>query len=358
MRRLGALAIGLLLCAAAGRAAYLISGHTLEGIWVTLRALDAPVSDDPTPVVFAVAPGQTAAEIGAALERQGLVRSAAVFRLLVEQEGVSQRLAAGEYELSPAMSTREIIAVLASGRVRSGPLLTIPEGWRAEEIAWKLETLAPGTGAQFLEIVYAGGAYAVELGLPPDSSLEGFLFPATYAWRPSEGVEALIAQMVAQFRQHFTAQRREQAAARGLTLREVVTLASIIEREAVVPEERALIAGVYYNRLARGMPLQADPTVQYALAAPRVPIPGPALWKRELTLADLAVPSPYNTYQQVGLPAGPICNPGLASLDAALQPAATDALYFVARGDGSHVFARTAEEHAANVRRYQPAGRY
>lgn len=356
MKRWLAIALGLTICAAVTVTAYGLMERALELTRTFVMGLDAPVSADTTPVVFRVEPGDTAADIAAALERRGLIRSARVFRLLVEREGVGHRLAAGEYELSPAMSAQEVIAILAAGQVRQGARITIPEGWRAEEIAWKLEALAPGVGAEYLNVVYGGELFAAELELPPGASLEGFLFPDTYEWRVEEGAEALVTRMVGEFLRHFDPERRELVARRGLSPREAVTLASIVEREAVRPEERPLIAGVYYNRLALGMPLQADPTVQYALAEPRVPAPAGVLWKYDLTLADLEVPSPYNTYRRPGLPAGPICNPGLASLDAVVRPAATDALYFVARGDGSHAFARTLDEHLANVRRLRASG--
>jgi peptidoglycan lytic transglycosylase G len=319
--------------------------------------LDGPVSSDSTPVTFRVEPGQSAARIGDALQAQGLVRSAQVFRLLVEQEGVGGGLAAGEYELSPSMSAREVVAALAGGRVRRGLAITVPEGWRAEEVAWKLNAISPGAGDEYLGAVYDAESFVAELGLPPGASLEGFLFPDTYEWRPQDGAKPLVDRMVNEFLRKFDSRRRDVALARGLSLHEAVTLASIVEREAMLPDERPVIASVYYNRLALDMPLQADPTVQYALAERQVPAPGETLWKRELAVADLDVISPYNTYRNRGLPAGPICNPGLASLDAVTHPATTDALYFVARSDGSHVFAHTLDEHLANVRREQAPSR-
>ena len=356
MKRLIVVLVAVGLCGVVAVNAYAIIGQALELARATFTGVDRPVSADSTPVAFRVEPGQNAAAIGAALEAQGLIRSAQVFRLLVEREGVGGQLAAGEYELSPSMSTGEVIAALAQGRVRRGLGFTVPEGWRAEEIAWKLDAVSPGAGGEYLETVYRGELYAELLDLPPGVSLEGFLFPDTYEWRPSEGAEALVGRMVAEFVKRFDGRRRELAEKRGLSARELVTLASIVEREAVRPDERPMIAGVYYNRLAAGMPLQADPTVQYALAEARVPAPGDALWKRELSLSDLEVSSPYNTYRQRGLPAGPICNPGLASLDAVVEPASTDALYFVARGDGTHAFARTFDEHLSNTRRLQGGG--
>jgi UPF0755 protein len=356
MKRLIAVLLGLGVCVVAAAAVYLALGQALGLARATLTGLDKPVSDDTTPVVFRVEPGQSASDIGAALEKQGLIRSARLFRLMVERDGVGGRLAAGEYELSPSMSTPEVIAALAGGRVRPAPALTVPEGWRAEEIAWRLDTILPGRGQELLAVVYDDADLAESLGVGPDGSLEGYLFPDTYELAKEQDVRALVKKMVGQFERRFDPARREAAASLGLSVAEAVTLASIVEREAAVPEERPLIAAVYLNRLAAGMRLQADPTVQYALAKPGLPTPGTGLWQRDLTLKDLEVASPYNTYQQAGLPPGPICNPGLAALDAVVHPATSDALYFVARGDGAHVFARTLDEHLANVRQYQSSG--
>ena len=356
MKRLPAIFVALALCGIVAVGAYFVVGQVLELAHGTLTGLDGPASGDSTPVTFRVEPGQSAAQIGEALQRRGLIRSAQVFRLLVEQEGVGGNLAVGEYELSPSMSAREVVAALAGGHVRRGLSVTVPEGWRAEEIAWKLNAIAPGAGDEYLTAVYDTEDFPAELGVPLGASLEGFLFPDTYEWRPQDGARPLVARMVNEFLRRFDAPRREQAAARGLSVRDATILASIVEREAMLAEERPLIAGVYYNRLALDMPLQADPTVQYALAEPRVPAPGDALWKRALSVTDLDAASPYNTYRNRGLPAGPICNPGLGSLDAVAQPANTDAVYFVARSDGSHVFARTLDEHLANIRREQASG--
>jgi UPF0755 protein len=358
MKRLLLGAVALVICGVVAINAYAMAGHALEMARATLTGLDRPVSADATPVVFRVEAGQSAGDIGAALEARGLIRSARMFRLLVERDGVAGRLAAGEYELKASLSTPEVIEVLAGGRVRPGTVLTVPEGWRAEEIAWKLDSLLPGRGRDFLAIVYDDQEAATRLGLPPDASLEGFLFPDTYELARDQDLRSLVDKMVAQFDRRFDAVRRGAAASAGLSPLEAVTLASIVEREAAVPEERPLIAAVYRNRLALGMRLQADPTVQYALGTQRVPTAGQGLWPRELSLADLEVPSPYNTYRERGLPPGPICNPGLASLDAVLRPADTDALYFVARGDGSHVFAQTMDEHLSNIRRLEGGGRY
>jgi UPF0755 protein len=161
--------------------------------------------------------------------------------------------------------------------------------------------------------------------------------------------------MARQFDKSVTPKLRQQLNARGLTLHQAVTLASIVEREAAVPAEQPIIASVYLNRLKRDMPLQADPTVQFAVASANLAEAlGFGYWKRELTRTDLQLPSPYNTYVQRGLPPGPICSPGLSALEAVANPAETEFLFFVASGDGRHVFAKTDTEHAANVQRYQP----
>jgi UPF0755 protein len=197
-----------------------------------------------------------------------------------------------------------------------------------------------------------------EAGLiPPDpeaKSLEGFLFPDTYEVDRKATPTEIASTMLRQFERRYGADLRQAAAGRGLTLVQAVTLASIVEREAAHPEERPVISSVYNNRLQAGMRLEADPTVQYAVASLDRGADGrAALWKRDLTYEDLKTESPYNTYRVGGLPPAPICNPGLDSLRAASSPAATAYLFFVARGDGSHAFATTAEEHFANVQRFR-----
>ncbi len=318
--------------------------------------LDSPARPgDDSRLTFVVRRGETATEISDRLQAEGLVRDARVFRWMAEIRGVAGELAAGEYELSPGMRSSDILAVLAEARTKSAPLLTIPEGWRAEEIADRLAARGIGTPAQFLAVVRQGRSTAGALSSrPPGASLEGYLFPDSYSVDSRSTPENIAERMVQQFDLRFTQEMRDRAAALGMTVHQVVTLASVIEREAVVPSERPLMAGVFYNRLREGVPLQSDPTVQYALT---VTAPESqqqyGWWKTVLTAEDLEIDSPYNTYRYPGLPPGPICNPGLASLRAALEPETTDYLYFVARPDGSHAFARTLEEHNANVAVYR-----
>jgi len=312
--------------------------------------ISQPASDDPTPVVFIVEPGETAGDIALRLEQLGLINDAELFRLLARYHKADSRLEAGRYELRANMTMGEIIEALQHGRLEEIEV-TIPEGWRAEQIAEMLEEVGVD-GEEFLALVREGSFdYEFLRDRPPGATLEGFLFPDTY-YLPVQPIALdIIERMLANFDQRFTAEMRQMAAEQEMTIYQVVTLASIVEREAVVAEERPIIAGVFLNRLAKGMTLDADPTVQYALGYQE---DTGQWWKRPLALEEIErVGSPYNTYLHRGLPPGPICNPGLASIQAVLEPAETDYLYFVAKGDGSHVFARTLEEHNRNRAKYQ-----
>jgi UPF0755 protein len=321
-----------------------------------ISQLDTPVSDDSTRVTFTVQPGQSAIEIGEALHARGLIRSALTFRTLVEARGVGNRIESGEYQLSPSMTTGEVVTVLSHGASRSGIAVTIPEGWRVEQAAQKVEALGIAPADDMLSLVRGSAVPTLPLAepLPAGATLEGYLFPETYEVAKGANARALVEMMARQFDKAVTPKLRQQVNARGLTLHQAVTLASIVEREAAVQAEQPVIASVYLNRLKRDMPLQADPTVQFAVASANlVEALGFGYWKHELTRTDLSFPSPYNTYVQRGLPPGPICSPGLSALEAVANPAETEYLYFVAKGDGGHVFAKTDVEHAANVERYR-----
>ncbi len=316
---------------------------------------DNPVRPgDSTPRSFAVRKGESAAQISERLQSEGLIGDARMFRWMADLEGRAGDLAAGEYELYPGMKPSEILAVLAGGKTKPSEMVTIPEGWRSEEIAARVASRGVGSADQFVAVVRKGqSALSVLSSRPDGASLEGYLFPDSYAIDSKTTPESLANRMLEQFDARFTTEMREKAAQQGMTIHQVVTLASVIEREAVKPEERPLMAGVFYNRLKEGMLLQTDPTVQFAVATGSPDsLKRYGWWKQELTAEDLAIDSPYNTYRYAGLPPGPICNPGLASLRAAVEPEATDYLYFVAKLDGSHAFATTLEEHNANVARY------
>ncbi len=347
------LAIGLV--AGVGLVAYGLLGDLPATTRAVVARWDAPVSDDQTRQVLVVRPGQPASDIGGELYGRGLIRSPIVFRVLVEARGVGERIEAGEYQLTPAMTTNEVVTVLSRGAARGGLTITIPEGWRAEQASQKVEALGLAPASEFLALVRAPGG----LALPPalvgaEQPLEGYLFPDTYEVGRDTDMRQLIEMMVRQLDRKLSPQLRQKAAEQGLTLHQAITLASIVEREAARPAEQPMIAGVYLNRLRAGMPLQADPTVQFAVASANLAEAlGFGYWKRELTRADLQLLSPYNTYVHGGLPPGPICSPGLGAIEAVASPAQVDFLFFVARGDGSHAFARTDWEHQANVQRYQ-----
>jgi UPF0755 protein len=345
------LLIGLGLCAAAGYFVYSALGEGLFRFRPNVDVVDRPVSDDRSVVIFQVRQGQTAGAIGEELQSRGLIRSALTFRLMVESRGVGDRLAAGEYELSPSFTTSEIVDRLTRGDTRRGSMLAVPEGWRVREIAQHLDSRQMLSGQIFLELAQASPPLMSQA--PPGATLEGYLFPDSYEVGVRTTERDLLKSMLEQLERRFDVGLRTKGAQRGLTPHQVLTLASIIEREAANPTERPLISAVYHNRLQIGMRLQADPTVQYAVAPPdSAGAPG-SLWKRDLTREDLLFPSPYNTYREAGLPPGPICNPGLDSIRAAVEPAPVDFMYFVAKGDGLHAFARTEPEHRANVEAYQ-----
>lgn len=286
--------------------------------------------------------GATTDQIGSRLHDAGLVRSRWAFTAAARAKGVAGRLREGEYRLSPAMPLLEIVDILARGDVVLRRV-TIPEGYTAEQIVDTLTAAGIGTREGLTEFVRHGGdrfPYAF-LRRAPGGSLEGFLFPDTYFIPRHLADREVVSLFLTRFADAVVPRWRETAPARSLF--DVVIVASLIEREAKVSSERPLIAGVLYNRLAKGMRLEVDATVLYALGR----------HKDTVTLDDLAVDSPYNTYRHAGLPPGPIANPGLASITAALEPARTPYLFYVARADGSHVFSRTLTEHLIAIRKYR-----
>ena len=243
----------------------------------------------------------------------------------------------GETETEAAAPAASVAVTTPSSRV------TFPEGLRREEIAEILERETGLSGERYLALTAAGPRGRELAGADANRSLEGFLFPATYDIYPDTTVRDVVDQQVQAYRDRVAGIDYGYARGRNLTRYDVLIIASMVEREVRVPSERALVAGVMYNRLRAGMRLDIDATVQYALGD----------WKPELTASDLQIDSPYNTRRYPGLPPGPICNPGSASIAAAARPARTDHLYYVAKADGSggHYFGRTAEEHAQNIAR-------
>jgi UPF0755 protein len=289
-------------------------------------------------------PGDGTPAIARKLVAAGIVRDRWTFRLALWQTGAARRLKAGEYRFDHPMRAADVVTMLARGEVYLRPV-TFPEGLTVREMARIFESRGLGTADSFVEAARAGAPLVSDID-PSARTLEGFLFPETYALSRHAGASELVRMMTARFHQVFTLELREAAAARGLTPREAVTLASLVEKETALPDERPVIAGVYLHRLRVRMALQCDPTVIYALEAR-------GQYQGDLTHENLQVNSPYNTYRFPGLPPGPIAAPSRSSLDAAAHAEPVDYLYFVSRNDGTHVFASTLAEHNRNVRKYQ-----
>ncbi len=295
--------------------------------------------------------GEAAGKIGQDLQGAGVIQSATLFRVLVALMGLEDQLQAGEYEFDKGMTTLAAIDRIHNG-ITAPLMVTVPEGLRVEEIAALLDAKGVVPKDDFMNAVAARRAEAVVAG-DTSGTLDGYLFPATYGFSRSVTADKAVQQLLDAFNEQVLPEVQPQLASVGLTLDQVLTLASIVEREAVKPEERPLIASVFINRLNIDMPLEADPTVQYALADDPQNVAAYGYWKTQLSADDLKVDSPYNTYVNKGLPPGPIACPGLDSIRAVLHPAQTNYLYFVAKNDGSHVFAETLEEHLRNVQLYQ-----
>lgn len=318
--------------------------------------LGQPAGSGSAPVNFVVNPGESADTIANGLVAQGVLNNKDLFLKYAQFQGIDAALEAGEYVLSPQWTIPELAAALTDSRAKEIELRML-EGWRLEEIVDYLEAVQPAKidPRQFRSMAVRETEVALQpydflASLGPDASLEGFLFPDTYRVPLDADAGYLIDQMLTNFGRRVTPAMRQSFGSRGLSLQQAVTLASIVEREAVIHSERPVIAGVFYNRLAQGMRLEADPTTQYALGyQPDTD----SWWKSPLFYADLEVDSPYNTYVAPGLPPGPIANPGLSSLEAVAMPAESNFLFFVAdchaEVPGSHLFSVTFEEHLARV---------
>lgn len=273
--------------------------------------------------------GLSASETAALLRREGVIRSPFLFRAWAKAIGADRRLKPGAYRLNRNMSFLEAVSRLEAGS-DEGVKVLIPEGFCVRQIAERLEANGVCRAIDFRR--HAQGL-----------RLEGYLFPTTYFFEPAEGAAKAASRMRLEFKRRVEAAFEAFQPRPRLTLHQLVTLASIIEREAVLSGEKPMIAAVYLNRMEKRMRLEADPTVQYALGN----------WKKGLTSEDLRVPSAYNTYVHYGLPPGPICSPGLDSFLAAMNPAQTKALYFVADNAGGHVFSETHDEHLKAKRSFK-----
>ena len=301
---------------------------------------DAPMAAESQEKIFTVAPGQGLKQTAAALKQEQLVSDALRFTLLARIEKKDTLIQAGEYFLSAAMTPRQILNQLVAGRVHLYRV-TIPEGYTLVQIAAAVAKAGLASETEFLETA-RDPDMAARLGIDA-ATLEGYLFPDTYYFPRGLDSATIAAAMVKQFRAAFTPQWEARAAELGMSVHEVVTLASIIEKETGAPQERPLISSVFHNRLAKGMRLETDPTVIYGIAD----------FDGNIKRRHLETYTPYNTYKISGLPPGPIASPGALALEAALYPAQSNYLYFVSKKDGTHQFSTTIADHNAAVRRYQ-----
>lgn len=311
-----------------------------------------PMSGTDSPVRALIPKGSTAGDASRILYETGLIRSPFIFKIACKLSGQSGKLKPGLYQLNKTMPMAKVIDTLVDGDSLES-WVTIPEGFNAKQIADTLQEKKLADGAAFAQLAIAGGSKFRDYPFITGDNLEGYLFPDTYLISRDTNADGIVREMLKTFEKKVLSGSRldmEKVITKrfGLDndqfaegLHKILTLASIVEREAKIPKDRLLIAGVLWNRLNKGMRLEVDDTIGY--------IPGQTTGnKKKVYYRDLAVDSPYNTYRRAGLPPAPICNPGLASIQAVLNPAEVDYLYYVAKPDGSHLFARTFEEHKKN----------
>jgi UPF0755 protein len=322
----------ILVLACAGAAAWWVNDLS--------RYAESPEDPSAAPRLIVIPPGMAFRDLVALLQQNGIVRHPLRFRWLARRRGADKKIQAGEYLLAGADPPRQILETLAGGNVYLHRL-TVPEGYSLAQIAEVVAAAGLGDRAAFLQAA-ADRTLLRKLKIEAET-LEGYLYPDTYLFPREATPEAIITVMVRRLRSVFTPEWQRRAQALGLSVHEVLTLASIIEKETGLTEERPLIASVFHNRLQRGMRIQSDPTVIYGLED----------FDGNLTRRHLATPTPYNTYRIKGLPPGPIASPGAEAIHAALFPAETGYLFFVSRRNKSHHFSTTLAEHNQAVRKYQ-----
>jgi UPF0755 protein len=317
------------------------------GVDLVWNARNITQARDPAGVeqLFIIQSGESVTSISTRLEQAGLILNANTFRTYLLWAGLDTIIQTGTYRISPAQTGLDIAQMLKSTTLTEVTLNILP-GWRMEEIAATL----PTSGMEFLPQAFLAAAANPPTGqdlFPPGASAEGFLYPDSYILPRTTTADQLVSILLQNFKTHLTADMIAAYSSRGLNVFQAVTMASIIQREAVVEDEMPLIASVFFNRLAIGMNLQTDPTIQYALGYNTAQ---GTWWTNPLSSEDLQFDSPYNTYLYPGLPPGPISNPGLAALEAVAKPAQSNYYYFQAKCDGSglHNFAETFEQHQQN----------
>ncbi|CCX53350.1 endolytic transglycosylase MltG [Veillonella sp. CAG:933] len=302
---------------------------------ITMYLKPNSVAGTPQDVVFTVDKDQTGAEIGDMLYEKGIISSPTTFRLALRLTGSMDKLQQGYYQIPQNASLRQVIALLQKGKLQEIKVI-IPEGYTIQQIADELEKDGLGPKEAFLEKAKTYVPYQYMYGpAKVDYRVEGFLFPSTYEIPVGNTPEEILKRMAGEMNKQLTPEIRAQIEAKHMTIFEFITLASLVEKEALFDEERPIIAAVFLKRLQIGMPLQSCASIQYILGYP----------KPHISIEDTKLPSPYNTYMHVGLPPGPIANPGMKSMEAVLNASSTDYLFFVADKEGHHHFTKTYEEH-------------
>ena len=291
-------------------------------------------------ISFQIPPGSSLYQVSSILKKNKIIKNETIFILAVMFMGYEKKLQAGKFNLKKDTNNFQLIKKLVYGN-ESLVRITVLEGWSLFQISEEIEKKIGIKQIDFLE-VSRHPQFLKKLGIAA-KSLEGYLFPETYLFSERVSPESIIETMVFQFRKNFSIDFKNRMREIGFNEIEVITLASIIEGEAIFDIERSKVSSVYHNRLKKGMKLQADPTIQYIIEGP----------PRRLLNKDLKIESPYNTYLNYGLPPGPINNPGLQSIKAALFPLETDFYYFVAKGDGYHTFTKTEKEHRVAKEKFQ-----
>ncbi|MHC1715932.1 MAG: endolytic transglycosylase MltG [Acidaminococcaceae bacterium] len=293
-------------------------------------------------IIITVEPGMTNADIATLLQNQKMINSPVFFRLQSKFARMERSLQAGEYEIVSGMSNWEIIDLFSKGQVRH-KTLTIPEGYTIEQIAKKIEESGLGSAEEFKKAAkdYAPYSYMETSNNNVIFKAEGFAYPSTYYLSPGSAEKEILAIMVKEFDTQLTEDIRQKAKDKNMSIRDLVNLASLVEKEAVFPEERPVIAGVFLKRLQIQMPLQSDTTIQYILG----------VQKKEISIADTKIDSPYNTYLYAELPPGPIASPSISTINAVLDPKQTNYLYFVADLEGHHHFTETYQDHLKEIER-------
>lgn len=306
------------------------------GFW----SLMGPVRDSSLRAIVVIPEGAPLSRVTSLLHEEGIIRNAWVFTWLAKLSGAERKIISGEYEFHGGMTAWDVLTKLVRGQVLQHTI-TIPEGATIADIATILDAHRIVPREEFIEATR--NADLIKQAGFEVQHLEGYLFPDTYSLSRPMAADAVVRLLVNRMKQVFSPELLGRAQELGMSIHQVLTLASVIEKETGRPEERDLISGVFHNRLRQHIPLQSDPTVIYALTG----------FDGNLRKKDLSIDSPYNTYRVRGLPPGPIASPGEASIRAALYPVPTHFLYFVSRNDGSHKFSATLAEHNSAVREYQ-----